>query len=307
MSLAEQIYNKLQGETLWRPLVPGRAQNAAALWERGNRKQLAYIFPPGASIPSLVVKFSTNQEGEHRVAREAGNLDWLQRHANVRGIPDRFLRIAVDGVEALVMPYYPGTPMSVLLAMPLVRFRATSWQKLLEVGAGWLLELQQATRAQVSNLETFLSSQRLLSMADQNLIEAVSQKRLPAVAQHGDFNPANILVDPSGLRVVDWEWAALPGLPLVDLFNFTLRSSMLRHQLGRRRRGLPTLQDAEQAFRRETIERAFLSRWMTRFERCLEIPSDLVNALFVCFLRHTLDGKAGDEEIAQVTPPEARI
>jgi Ser/Thr protein kinase RdoA (MazF antagonist) len=54
---------------------------------------------------------------------------------------------------------------------------------------------------------------------------------------HGDLAPNNVLLDPDGSRVtgvVDWEWGAPDGLPLVDIAQLLLftRSARRKQQLG---------------------------------------------------------------------------
>ena len=45
---------------------------------------------------------------------------------------------------------------------------------------------------------------------------------VPAVIRHRDLQPANILLTPRGVRIVDWDRFAMQGLPLLDLMEFIL-------------------------------------------------------------------------------------
>ena len=46
--------------------------------------------------------------------------------------------------------------------------------------------------------------------------------RLPAFIEHGDFAPWNLRVGTGGPRLLDWEDARIPGLPLQDLIGWHL-------------------------------------------------------------------------------------
>ena len=43
---------------------------------------------------------------------------------------------------------------------------------------------------------------------------------VPRVLGHSDLNPANVIVHPDGIGVVDWVWATDEKLPLLDWFHF---------------------------------------------------------------------------------------
>jgi hypothetical protein len=50
---------------------------------------------------------------------------------------------------------------------------------------------------------------------------------LPAVWEHGDFAPWNLVWDGDRLTAVDWEEASAPGIPMVDVFHFVWIQSFL--------------------------------------------------------------------------------
>ena len=137
----------------------------------------------------------------------------------------------------------------------------------------------------------------MLSSEDKVLNAALRNSTLPLAAQHGDFNPENILLNESHMHIVDWEWAVLPGLPLIDLFNMALRSSILRCHLGRQRSGLPNVEHARSAFVQDSVERQFVLRWLPSFQQELHISKELVIALLHCYLRHAINEEADMNDI----------
>ena len=42
------------------------------------------------------------------------------------------------------------------------------------------------------------------------------------VVSHGQLGPENILIDDKKIRVIDWEWASLTGIPGADLFRYLM-------------------------------------------------------------------------------------
>ncbi|HMR29773.1 MAG TPA: phosphotransferase [Geminicoccaceae bacterium] len=56
-------------------------------------------------------------------------------------------------------------------------------------------------------------------------------EHLPAYIEHGDFAPWNLRLDRGRLRLLDWEDARIPGLPLQDLIGWHLA---VGHVAGRR-------------------------------------------------------------------------
>jgi len=45
---------------------------------------------------------------------------------------------------------------------------------------------------------------------------------MPRCAIHGDFWHGNVAAREGSVRVYDWEWAVLDGIPLVDLWTYEL-------------------------------------------------------------------------------------
>jgi hypothetical protein len=71
----------------------------------------------------------------------------------------------------------------------------------------------------------------LLTAYRVNFINRVTSAPIPQVSEHGDFTPANILVDEAGnIQVIDWGNSVTNGQPLLDIGSFYF--SLLRRQAG---------------------------------------------------------------------------
>jgi hypothetical protein len=55
-------------------------------------------------------------------------------------------------------------------------------------------------------------------------ISRLTPHPLPLVFNHGDFQPANILVNGRAIQVIDWEFGELLALPLMDVFGLLART-----------------------------------------------------------------------------------
>ena len=70
-----------------------------------------------------------------------------------------------------------------------------------------------------------------------------------SVVEHGDFNPPNMFVSKHGIRIFDWEYSNMSGIPLHDLLDFSLKyvlfARYLEHEVTREK---PVLNDFEEAF-----------------------------------------------------------
>lgn len=56
----------------------------------------------------------------------------------------------------------------------------------------------------------------------------LSHRRWPAVVQHGDFQPGNLLRGPGGrIAAVDWEYGTAEGFPFLDLAFYVLQTAVL--------------------------------------------------------------------------------
>jgi len=299
MNIVQDIYSLLKSLPKWRHLVQGRPEEASILIKKGNRKEHLSVLPPGKSSPTLIITYSHKATNVFRIKREASNLEWLRTNVPSLGksVPPDSVYLTVRDHEFLISPYFSGRPMSVSMANPLVRYSPRKWNHLLDLAANWLLHFQRETLVPANSLDQFAHEQRMISPSDTELIHALENGTLLSAGQHGDYCPDNILMNNSVIHVVDWEWADLPGLPVIDLFNLALRSQMLRTQFGRHRGGLPSIEHAKEAFGKNSLEKRFVSRWLVFFQKELHLSKDLITLLFICFLRHTIKEKGDLNDI----------
>ncbi len=261
--------------------IPAPAESCEVLVQTGNHKELYWVFAKGDRQPCALIKRPRHPEDGIRIEREASRLAALGRPplAGRPGIPATHLALTLDSEPLLVLPFFPGQPMSHLLAHPFQRFSERRWMRLLDRAAQWLLDLQKAGRLRLRDGQPSMDENKMLA-GQPALREALYSGELEATVQHGDFNPANILVDGETLTVVDWEWSEWPGLPLVDLINLALRSSLWRTTWGHSRGRLPCLEDFHNVLIHDTPERRFLARWAPRFQSELSIHPRFMPYLF---------------------------
>ena len=129
---------------------------------------------------------------------------------------------------------------------------------------------------------------------------------LPAVLEHGDYNPDNIYLHRSRLYVIDWEWAKAPGLPLVDLFEFALQYTRLGAILGRERSQAISPPHLLDTFDPAGPLAPLLQRWTRRACQALRIPEAYIAPLLTLFIaRYVADGPL-QEVLNRALPPFAR-
>lgn len=179
----------------WRSGVAARLPGVERIWIAGgalrsavhlgtpDRRQKAVVFhAPGPSGVASVEKIAIHDEARAAIAHEAAILESLAR-----------LR---PGLAPEVLEFGPGSFRTAQIDGDLVPPR-----------------LDEAIR-------TLLASLRLdgdLPSGDASLPE-----RLPAFIEHGDFTPWNLRRSDGRLRLLDWEDARIPGLPLQDLIGWHL-------------------------------------------------------------------------------------
>ena len=124
-------------------------------------------------------------------------------------------------------------------------------------------------------------------LAGQVDVLARHAERLPAVFQHGDPGPWNILVTPDArIAFLDWESAEPAGMPLWDLF-YLLRS--LAVSIGRQK-GIP---DRLESFQRQFLEASPFAQLVvesiSHCRRQIGLPTSLTVPLFYsCWMHRAL-------------------
>jgi len=196
-----------------------------------NHSQLSeYTFQSDNGLKSLVVKEqASGAESGRATLQEFENLRKARTLLGLalgRSVPEPLLALPERGI--LVTSKVPGVPFTVILKKYANRLAgpfctSTLTETARRVGS-WLRRFQEATDAEpfpystvsyLSELEGRLSRFREKgfesSMTEEILRQASLQsaplngRLIPAAARHGDFIAQNILIEPDGIAVVDFE------------------------------------------------------------------------------------------------------
>lgn len=245
------------------------------------RRNALALFPPGASRPQHVVKFSRIPGQTDQFDREQRGFGLVERAGGslAARAPDYLGRGELRGHHLSVESAAAGTKLANLLHMPGSRRRKLA---VLESIAGWLVQVARETAAAPPALEPELRrlAREVLPVwaaegAPQEIDPSLAAA-IPASFQHNDMAEENLIVGASGFTAVDWEWVEPRGLPLGDLVYFG--SHVLRLLDGAR------LEDQrDQHFEALVTGRAgsspILFRWLRDLVEALAIPAEAVGLL----------------------------
>jgi O-antigen/teichoic acid export membrane protein len=238
-------------------VTPGRAPEAAG-WSLQrclrtvNDRTVAAVGPSGGS-PRAVIKLATTPAAATGLRREREVLTAL--HADERlGTWRRILPTTLAEGEAAgsvytVEGFCPGTAASALPTgvSACARFQEAAASNIallhaataapVTVDAGILGRLVDAPIIPLRRLRPQAAWSTALDRLSGELHVALAGRTLPMGWVHGDFVPSNILLTPDGATVVgivDWELAAAPELPSVDIVTLLLtsRAQAQRRELG---------------------------------------------------------------------------
>jgi hypothetical protein len=261
-------------------------------------RNVFHLFAPESRAPSWVLKFSRvvgyadpfdRDEAGLTLAREAGQA--VSAHA-----PRLLARFTVDDLHAALETAATGERLTRLLRRT---SRARGLRAVADV-AGWLVGVGQTTRKSPDVLAH--ERERLRDdvvprwSGDGKLVDGLSD--VPAVLQHNDVGPWNIVVDDESFTVVDWESARRYGLPLWDLVYF------LNEALADVDRVLDSDRDeyTVKLFRGALPSSGTLFEWVRRAVRALEIEPDVVGRIVTLgWLHHGLSHKRREEALTRTT------
>jgi aminoglycoside phosphotransferase (APT) family kinase protein/O-antigen/teichoic acid export membrane protein len=241
-----------------RRITTARTPEAAAGWSLQrclhtvNDRTVAAVGPSGGS-PRAVIKLATTPAAATGLRRERDVLTAL--HADERlGTWRRILPTTLADGEATgsvytVEGFCPGTAASALPTgvSARARFQETAASEIavlhaataapVTVDAGILERLIDEPIVQLRRLRPQAAWSPALDRLSGELHVTLAGRTLPMSWIHGDFVPSNILLTPDGAAVVgivDWELAASPDLPSVDVVTLLLtsRAQAQRRELG---------------------------------------------------------------------------
>ncbi len=264
------------------------------------------LFRPASHQPEWILKFARvagyserfdNDERGLELARAAGGV--VAAHA-----PRLVGRFDVGGLHASVETAAPGRRLRDLLLMP---GDPAAKLRLVELIAGWILELGRLTRTAPE--QTGAERQRLrLDVVPSwgvlgvrpELVDTVPP--LPAVVQHNDLGTWNIVTDERDFVVVDWENVREGALPLWDLLYFLADALVLLDGSAR-----PEQVPARIArlFAGEAPSSPLLFAWVRRAVDAAAVPPDAVGAIAtLCWLSHSHSFGAHNADLAAFAPRE---
>ena len=273
------------------------------LWARGDyrsQKLLFYLFAPEADVPELVVKLVRDSTFNGRLENEFRALSTLHDVAPALAahVPEPLFLGHPGMLAAVGEKMVRGEPFQSHTDGSATCFRATQ-------AVEWLTELARATADPASPTEAAAALHDLYErfgaiykpnagerefLREQIARIADSPYVLPAVLQHGDPGPWNMLVRPEGGVVfLDWEGAEMRGMPLWDLFYF-LRSYVL---LGRVRGLHSRLDSFAAAFLGESPLSPLLQQAVEHYCARVGLHPTLVEPLFyTCWMHRALKESA---------------
>lgn len=206
----------------------------------GVSKLCCYVFIDNEAQPRWVAKTMRSRLDNDILAREYAIIHHLRHHGSefVRTtVPGPFLTTCIAEHLVGIEPYLTGRPMDVRLNQTgsncEVRYS-------LDLAIDWLIRSQKETPSvplEREQLECYffaplnrLRAIARLTPAEGVYLEAL-KKRIDSLSQyplglrfnHGDFQAGNILLDGDSPAVIDWEFGAIAGWPLMDIFGFLRR------------------------------------------------------------------------------------
>ncbi len=201
---------------------------------RSINKVVALPFPPGASRPAAVVKFSRLAEAERALEREAEALESLARaHPGVTGVPRVLARGRRGGGYGLAESAIYGKPLIGELSPQsfgeLAGRVADNLAGLVAdapTDAGdWRQRLIAAPLAEFERNFGAVAAPGTVDTA-RALLDGIEE--LPQACEHRDCSPWNVLLDEAGApALLDWESAEPRGLPGLDLAYFLANAAFV--------------------------------------------------------------------------------
>lgn len=226
-------------------------------WDRGGKVNW-FVFPGGAREPALVAKVARTPADAERMDHEYHMLRWLgsQCAAVSDHVPRVLARWEIDGHLVTVQQYVPRPSLTkqVVGRKPEVAVAQALRTALPFLTALALVDRQQCPPGECNGYLAALLRDAWQAAADpgygvatRELFEGLADLAEEAaglsftVPHHGDISAADILsTGARDLHVLDWEWSARAGVPLIDVVSLAL-SAASRHDAGTVRRTIRAL------------------------------------------------------------------
>lgn len=203
-------------------------------------KAICFLFREGENEPSLVVKAMAEPRFDWRLRTESTVLESIRKRVShdrhVTGaLPPEPLFAGAAGGEFVVTE--PFDAVSVATGSG-DRNHAVEWLRAFQAASCshtqlWAVEDEHAV---------LTATQEAWRLADldgdavtrslRRLLVPLRGLTLPRCSVHGDFWRGNIASRDGRLRVYDWEWSELDGIPLFDLWTYELAELRMRVNAG---------------------------------------------------------------------------
>ena len=196
---------------------------------RSVSKVVLLAFAEPSRTPLVAIKAPRVAAAAAGIRREAAALEAVarRRSGSVPGVPRLLFRREIDGVPFVGETALDGRPLEITLVRGTFRAwatKVTDWLAALAEAGPALPATHWRAAIVEPTLAAFIAA--FGGVVDRGLLrEAEGMLRqlgdLPPVIEQRDFGPWNLLVTAEGeLAVLDWESAAVEGLPLLDLLYF---------------------------------------------------------------------------------------
>jgi Ser/Thr protein kinase RdoA (MazF antagonist) len=244
-ALLPQVLAYLQDN--WTTIFPGRRQPrrlSAVIQGTGVGKLILYVLPGGGRRPVCIAKIPRSRRDNPSLAHEYQVVADLRRRGGsvaAAALPTPLTAFVIQGWQVVVEEVLAGRLFSGEVP--------TGRQLNLDLAARHLAQvrhtyvrLQLATRPDPSPLRQADIRRLFDQPIEQALRDAelrphethylaalleqaasLEERRLPLGFVHGDMRAGNILVSRSQLRLIDWQFAQLNALPMLDWFEFGFR------------------------------------------------------------------------------------
>ncbi len=211
-------------------VLGGRLRDARLVLFSPSGSQLAkavcFVFAAGASAPDAVVLAMADPRWSERLRHETDLVEDLR--ARLAGAPHVAHALPLEPLARLELGHdlavvARADPLAARTGGVVAPDRERAWS--------WLRDFHAATTVRTTSwsaheAEEAAQALRAAGVEPAPAVEGALRGPigcpLPVCAVHGDFWSGNIAHDERSLRVFDWEWGALEGGPLLDLWSYEL-------------------------------------------------------------------------------------
>ncbi|MBI5138656.1 MAG: hypothetical protein HZA95_02565 [Candidatus Vogelbacteria bacterium] len=195
-------------------------------------KVLLFVFEPGLKVPTWCVKTTRSYDEAELIRRNYRNLSLLRAGVDNSALSDLFAKPlflydnkeTIFCIESVCRGQIPSVNQGVL---DLVLNAYEDWQVHLLSNSNsnklWLVEdLRSLIKDTVSSFNhEDMETKKIIEYYD-TLLKG-DNVMLPALTQHGDLTPNNVLLSGDHVSIIDYDFIGISTLPGYDIFNFILK------------------------------------------------------------------------------------